>query len=123
VILVLVVHNDDTCYTRHARQCHWYADTIFGTLEKWAAIRKNGTVVPDEKEKVKQGRRRSSTGSRGVVLGHRHKGERGRSEGIRRSKRETLSGIETFAEIGMGEIATRVAAAKEPRTANIKRTP
>ncbi|KAF8330115.1 hypothetical protein F5887DRAFT_1181401 [Amanita rubescens] len=75
VILVLVVHNDSAFYTLHARQCYWFADTIFGTLEKWAAIHKNGTVAPDEKEKVKRGRRRASTGSRGVVPVHRRKPE------------------------------------------------
>jgi len=75
VILVLVVHNDSTFYTLHARQCYWFADTIFGALEKWGAIRNNGMVEPDEKEKVKRGRRRASIGSRGVVPIHRRKPE------------------------------------------------
>lgn len=70
-ILVLVVHNDGPLYTLHARQCYWFADTIFGALEMW----ENGTVVPDERGKVKRGRRRASIGSRGIVSVHRRKPE------------------------------------------------
>lgn len=72
-ILVLVVHKDSPFYNLHARQCYWFADTIFAALEKWAVIRKNGTVMHDE---AKQGRRRASTGSRRDVIVHRRKSEK-----------------------------------------------
>jgi len=58
VILVLTVHKDSAFYTIHARQCYWFADSIFGCLEKWPAIRKNGRV--DEKRNIDFG---SMTGS------------------------------------------------------------
>ena len=71
MILVLVVHNDSAFYALLTRQCYWFADTIFGSLEKWAANHDNGTVVTGEKGRAKWGRRRASTGNRGIVTVHR----------------------------------------------------
>jgi len=71
MILVLVVHNDSAIYTLLTRQCYWFADTIFGSLEKWAANHNNGTVITGEKRRAKWGRRRASTGSRGIVTVYR----------------------------------------------------
>ena len=56
---MLAVHKDSTFYTIYARQCYWFADSIFGCLEKWAAIHKNGIVM-----------HRASTGRLGVVPVH-----------------------------------------------------
>jgi len=71
MILILVVHNDSAFYNLLNRQCYWFADTIFGSLEKWAANHNNGTVVTSEKRSAKWGMRRGSTGSRGIVTIHR----------------------------------------------------
>ena len=71
MILVLVVHNDSAFYALLTRQCYWFADTIFGSLEKWAANHNNGTVITGVEGRAKWGRRRASTGSRGIVTVHR----------------------------------------------------
>ena len=71
MILANVVHNDSATYTILGRQCYWFADTIFGLLEKWAKIYNNEATTTDEKEKPKRGRRQGSTGNLGVVPVHR----------------------------------------------------
>jgi len=71
MILTLVVHKDSTAYTIHGRQCYWFADTLFGTLEKWTEIHHNGTVVEGGKKRTRWGLRQASTGSLGVVTVHR----------------------------------------------------
>ncbi|KAF8348677.1 hypothetical protein F5887DRAFT_1071581 [Amanita rubescens] len=68
MILASVVHNDSATYTVLGRQCYWFADTIFGLLEKWATIYNNEATTSDEKEKVRRGRRQ---GSIGLVPVHR----------------------------------------------------
>ncbi len=71
MILTLVVHKDSTAYTILGRQCYWFADTLFGSLEKWTEIHQNGTVVYGGKKKTRWGLRQASTGSLGVVTVHR----------------------------------------------------
>jgi hypothetical protein len=70
MILINVVHKDSTIYTLFGRQCFWFADTIFASLEKWVGIYEVGSVKANERRKM-WGRRRSSTGSLGGVLVHR----------------------------------------------------
>ncbi len=70
MILANVVHNDSTIYTLMGRQSHWFADTIFGLLEKWATIYNNEATTTDEKEKLKR-RARGRQGSIGLVPVHR----------------------------------------------------
>ncbi len=65
MILANVVHNDSAIYTLLGRQCYWFADTIFGLLEKWASIHKNGIVRPEEKRK--RWKVQAPTGRVGVV--------------------------------------------------------
>jgi hypothetical protein len=65
MILVNVVHNDSATYTLLGRQCYWFADTIFGLLEKWASIHKNEIARPEQKRKRWKGL--ASTGRIGVV--------------------------------------------------------
>ncbi|KAF8348676.1 hypothetical protein F5887DRAFT_951379 [Amanita rubescens] len=71
MILVNVVHNDSATYTLLGRQCYWFADTIFGLLEKWAKIYNNNATTTDEKEKLKRGKHQFLTGNIGVVPVHR----------------------------------------------------
>lgn len=70
MILINVVHEDSTTYTLLGRQCFWFADTIFASLEKWAGIYEVGSVKTSERRKT-WGRRRSSTGRLGGVLVYR----------------------------------------------------
>ncbi len=63
VVLAWVVHNDGPFYNLLVRQCYWFADTLFGTLEKWA----NGSAAHGEHGKVKRGRRQASIGCYGGV--------------------------------------------------------
>src|SRR6266550_4200614 len=70
MILASVVHNDSTNYTLLGRQCYWFADTIFGLLEKWATIYNNEATTTDEKDKLKR-RARGRQGSIGLVPVHR----------------------------------------------------
>ncbi|KAF8345110.1 hypothetical protein F5887DRAFT_1074758 [Amanita rubescens] len=65
MILVNVVNNDNATYTLLGRQCYWFADTIFGLVEKWASIHKNEIVRPEQKRKRWKGL--ASTGRIGVV--------------------------------------------------------
>lgn len=58
VVLVWLLHNNRPFYNPLLHQCYWFADTIFGILEKWP----NGMAVHGEKGKVKQGRRHASIG-------------------------------------------------------------
>ena len=67
MILANVVHHDSDTFTLLGRQCYWFADTIFGLLEKWASIHKNGIMRPEEK---KWRRGLASTGRLGVVPVH-----------------------------------------------------
>jgi len=67
MILVNVVHQESTTYKLLERQCYWFADTIFGLLEKWATIHEDGSVSPTEKRRVKWFRGLASTGKLGVV--------------------------------------------------------
>jgi len=71
MILTLVVHKDSTAYTILDRQCYWFADTLFGTLEKWGKIHRNGTAADGGKKKARWGLRQASTGSLGVVTVYR----------------------------------------------------
>jgi hypothetical protein len=71
MILANVVHNDSATYTLLGRQCYWFADTIFGLLEKWAKIYNSKATTTDEKEKLKWGKHQTSTGNIGVVPVHR----------------------------------------------------
>jgi len=73
IVLVRVVHDNSPFYTLQARQCYWFADTIFGTLQKWADFYKNGIVVPYEEGEVKRGKRQASIGSCGILPVHRRK--------------------------------------------------
>lgn len=71
MILTLVVHKDSTAYTILGRQCYWFADTLFGTLEKWAEINQNGTVADGGKKRARWRLPQASTGSLGVVTVYR----------------------------------------------------
>ncbi|KAF8330116.1 hypothetical protein F5887DRAFT_1163131 [Amanita rubescens] len=64
MILTFVVNNDSFFW---GRKCYWFTDTIFGFLEKWAEIHKNGRVVMG---KAKWGWSQASTGSLGAVTNH-----------------------------------------------------
>ena len=65
--LLQVIHQGSTTYTLLGRQCYWFADTIFGSLEKWAASHENGIVIAGGKRKAGWWRGLSSTGTLGVV--------------------------------------------------------
>jgi len=67
MILVSVVHQESTTYKLLGRQCYWFADTIFGLLEKWASINENGSVGRTEKRRAKWFKGLASTGKLGVV--------------------------------------------------------
>jgi hypothetical protein len=69
VVLVRVVHDNSPFYTLQARQCYWFTDTIFGTLQKWADFFKNGIV--ESYEEVKRGRHQASVGKCGIFPVHR----------------------------------------------------
>jgi hypothetical protein len=69
--LLQVIHQESTTYTLLGRQCYWFADTIFGSLEKWAASRENGIVTAGGKRKAGWWRGLSSTGTLGVVSVYR----------------------------------------------------
>ncbi|KAK2467428.1 hypothetical protein APHAL10511_000663 [Amanita phalloides] len=72
MILVQVVHDDSTMYKLLGRQCYWFADSMFGLLERWSTEHKNGTVCADSQRKSKWGKRaQASTGSLGIVPVHR----------------------------------------------------
>ena len=70
LILILVVHNDSPLL---GRQCYRFADTIFDSLGKWAAIHENGSV--DEQRICDCRSTRPSTGSLDAVPVHRRNPE------------------------------------------------
>ena len=65
--LLQVIHQGSTTYTLFRRQCYWFADTIFGSLEKWAMSHENGIVTAGGKRKAGWWSGLSSTGTLGVV--------------------------------------------------------
>ena len=64
--LLQVIHQGGTTYTLLGRQWYWFADTIFGSLEKWATLHENGHVIAGGK-KARWWSNLPSTGTLGVV--------------------------------------------------------
>lgn len=67
MVLLQVIHQRSSTYTLLGRQCYWFADTIFGSLEKWAFAHENGTVTAGRKKKARWWSGWSSTGMLGAV--------------------------------------------------------